>query len=987
MTSRLAPWQSIRTRATAFTLLVFVLGIWAMSAYVSSGLRASMERLLGKQQFSVATAMAQQVDREMTNRMQALRIIAKEMDADLLRSPPAVQARLEQRPLLQLLFNGGVWVTGLDGTAMAGVPRSANRVGVNFMDRDYMLAALKEGKEAIGQPVMGKRLKAPAFAMAVPVRDAQGKVIGALVGATNLGQHNFLDNLRLNPYGKTGGYLLIHPQSRQIVTATDPKRIMEVLPATEINRYVDRNIAGYVGYGVLVNALGEEQLASVKQLPAWGWYIVLGLPTAEAFAPMQARQQHLLWATLLLTLITGPLIWWVLRRQLAPLAATSEAMVALADAKQIPAPLPERQPGEIGHLVAAFNQIVQTWKQREAALTDSQQNLAITLNSIGDAVIATDATGLITRMNPVAERLTGWSLADAIGQPLTAVFRIISAETRLPAVNPVQLVMDRGEVVGLANHTALLARGGQEYQIADIAAPIRDATNTIVGVVLVFSDVTEKYRVEESLRASEQRFRAILEAAPVPMAVNDLAENITYLNAAFTATFGYTLADITTLADWWPKAYPDPVYRQQVAERWMAELGRSAQTRTAFAPMEITIRCKDGTERIALTSATPLEDAFAGTHLVVLHDITERKQAEMALKASNAQLQLLETCVSRLNDIVLITEAEPFSEPGPRIVFVNDAFVRRTGFSREEVIGKSPRMLQGPKTDRKELDRIRAAMERWEPVRAELLNYSKSGQEFWIELDIVPVADATGWFTHWVAVERDVTERKQIQMDLQISLQEKTALLLEVHHRVKNNLQVITSLLRLESFRSTDAPTKSVLQDMQGRVRAMALLHETIYRKGSFAAIDLGSYAGQIAGESLKSMQVNPGAVRLQLDMETLQVGLDQATPAGMLISELISNSLKHAFPEGRTGEICISLHPLDTSGQWRLRVSDSGIGLPPDFEERRKASLGLQLAVDLATQMGGTLHIGAGPQAVFTVDFKAEVQAPLKIILNGVKQ
>ena len=105
MTSRLAPWQSLRTRATAFTLLVFVLGIWAMSAYVSSGQQASTERLLGEQQFSVTTAMAQQVDREMTTRMQALRTIAKEMDADLLRSPPAVQARLEHLPLLQLLFN------------------------------------------------------------------------------------------------------------------------------------------------------------------------------------------------------------------------------------------------------------------------------------------------------------------------------------------------------------------------------------------------------------------------------------------------------------------------------------------------------------------------------------------------------------------------------------------------------------------------------------------------------------------------------------------------------------------------------------------------------------------------------------------------------------------------------------------------------------------------------------------------------------------
>jgi PAS domain S-box-containing protein len=122
---------------------------------------------------------------------------------------------------------------------------------------------------------------------------------------------------------------------------------------------------------------------------------------------------------------------------------------------------------------------------------------------------------------------------------------------------------------------------------------------------------------------------------------------------------------------------------------------------------------------------------------------------------------LLETCISRLNDIVLITEAEPQDEPGPRILYVNDAFVRKTGYSREEVLGKSPRLLQGPKTSRQELDRVRAALREWKPVRAELINYTKSGAEFWLEMDIVPVAGETGWYTHWIAIERDITERKQ----------------------------------------------------------------------------------------------------------------------------------------------------------------------------------------------------------------------------------
>ena len=144
--------------------------------------------------------------------------------------------------------------------------------------------------------------------------------------------------------------------------------------------------------------------------------------------------------------------------------------------------------------------------------------------------------------------------------------------------------------------------------------------------------------------------------------------------------------------------------------------------------------------------------------------------------AASEQLRLLETCIARLNDIVLITEAQPTSEPGPRIVFVNDAFERRTGYSRSEVLGKTPRILQGPRTQRDELDRIRLALEHGQPVRSELINYTKSGNAFWIELDIVPVVNSAGRNTHWVAVQRDITERKHAEQALKDSEQRYAAL-------------------------------------------------------------------------------------------------------------------------------------------------------------------------------------------------------------------
>ena len=152
-----------------------------------------------------------------------------------------------------------------------------------------------------------------------------------------------------------------------------------------------------------------------------------------------------------------------------------------------------------------------------------------------------------------------------------------------------------------------------------------------------------------------------------------------------------------------------------------------------------------------------------------LQDVTEQQEAQ-------SQLKLLETAVSRLTDIVLITDAAPIEAPGPRIVFVNDAFERRTGYSREEVLGKSPRFLQGPNTQRDELDRIGAALRKTEPVRAELINYKKNGAEFWLDLDIFPLSDPNGAVTHFVAVERDITERKLSEQALMEGEQRYAAL-------------------------------------------------------------------------------------------------------------------------------------------------------------------------------------------------------------------
>jgi PAS domain S-box-containing protein len=726
-------------------------------------------------------------------------------------------------------------------------------------------------------------------------------------------------------------------------------------------------------------------------------------------------------------------------------------------------------------------------KRATALLQQSEQDLAITLDSIGDGVIATDAHGRITRMNPVAERLTGWPLAEALGRPLTDVFRIINAETRLPTPDPVQMVIGHGKVVGLANHTVLQARDGQEYQIADSAAPIIDSSRTIVGIVLVFSDVTEKYQTSESLLVAKNQLEIFCNHSPVAVAMFD--RDMRYLYASERWRQDYAVGDRVLRGVSHYEVFPE------ITEAWKTVHCRALAGEVVRADEDRFERA-DGTVQWLHWEVRPWHEAGGATGgvLIFAEDITRRKVAELAVLQSE---ELFRTTFRMMPAALTLQDSDGV------LIDCSDDFCRATGFTREEAVGRDAlnlnlwaqpaqrvalrqaltkdglvdglefqmRRRDGSTTIQQMSARymvlgnrqlllsfahdvsarteaeaaLRGAKDHLQTTlnaipdllfevdatglllgyhahRSDLLAAPPDvflGKNF---ADILPAAAtevcmgalneaaAKGWSTgaiyalplphgetwfelsaaalplvpgaepRFILLTRDITERVQTQRALQVALKEKTALLLEVHHRVKNNLQVITSLLRLESFRSADAPTRTVLQDMQGRVRSMALLYETIYRKGTFAAIDLAGYISQIATESLGNLVAAPGSVQLRLDLDKVQIGLDQATPAGMLISELVSNSLKHAFPDGRVGEICISLHAMDEPDFWRLRVSDTGIGLPADFEARRQNSLGLQLAGDMALQMGGTLQVGPDSAAVFTVEFQVAAQVPQAI-------
>jgi PAS domain S-box-containing protein len=266
---------------------------------------------------------------------------------------------------------------------------------------------------------------------------------------------------------------------------------------------------------------------------------------------------------------------------------------------------------------------------------------------------------------------------------------------------------------------------------------------------------TCRQQLELSLRESERRFRAIFNHTFEFMGL--LTPKGTLIEANQTALDfgGIHHTDVAQKPLWEARWWTISPETQEQLKQAIATAAKGE-----FVRYEVDIRGAGDTVATIDFSLKPVLDETGNVVLLISEgrNITERKQAE-------ERLRLLESVVVNSNDAVLITEAEPIHRSGPRIVYVNEAFTRMTGYRSEEVIGKTPRILQGAKTDRTQLDRIRQALETWQSLRVELLNYHKDGSEVWVELEIVPVANEQGWFTHWISIQRDITKRKQAELE------------------------------------------------------------------------------------------------------------------------------------------------------------------------------------------------------------------------------
>ncbi len=283
------------------------------------------------------------------------------------------------------------------------------------------------------------------------------------------------------------------------------------------------------------------------------------------------------------------------------------------------------------------------------------------------------------------------------------------------------------------------------------------------------------------------------------------------------------------------------------------------------------------------------------------------------------------------------------------IVIVNSQTERMFGYTREELLGQPIEMLvPGRFRPRHEGDRSAYASDPHTrpPLRTE------QG-------------------TLVMSIIRDITDRRRAEELIQASLREKEALLREIHHRVKNNLQITSSLLRLQSRQIEDPATRALFDATQDRIRSMALVHEKLYQSTNLSRIDFGEYVKTLGGLLLNSFGVDASTVRLEVDGNGVYLNIDVAVPCGLIVNELLSNALKHAFHDGRGGTIRIGIESDDT--RCRLTIADDGVGIPPAVNLDTSPTLGLRLVRGLVEQIGGTIHTVTSHGTDYRISFPLE--------------
>jgi PAS domain S-box-containing protein len=503
---------------------------------------------------------------------------------------------------------------------------------------------------------------------------------------------------------------------------------------------------------------------------------------------------------------------------------------------------------------------------------------------------------------------------------------------------PAQFLLrkENGGLVWVETEASLIYKEGKPWAVLGIAR-----------------DISEQRKAEEALRESEEKYRKIYESLTDVFYRTDREGIVTEISPSVYTQAGWEPEEVIghPVTDF----YRDPSAREIFATT-LKETG-------VVNDYELRLLAKDGRViEVSASSHIVIDDQGQALGVEgVLRDITKRKGMEKALRESEEKFRTM--VEHSLQGIFIIQDF--------KIKYANEALVRITGFSLDELLSLPPQELRGiVHTEDQELvwgrmaDRLAG---KDIPSRYEFKAVRKDGGTMYLEM-VVGRIDFEGKPAVQGAVI-DITERKQADEQIKASLEEKEVMLREIHHRVKNNMQIILSLLRIQSRGVEDKKTRGMFQQSQNRIRSMALIHEALYKSGDLAKIDFAEYVSRLTTHLLSVYREDLTHIQVKQEAKGVFLNINRAIPCGLIVSELVSNCLKHAFPGKKEGQIIIRMS-TDKQGNNRLVVKDNGIGLPDGLDFREAETLGFQLVTDLVKQLEGSIELKKTQGTFFTITF-----------------
>ena len=476
----------------------------------------------------------------------------------------------------------------------------------------------------------------------------------------------------------------------------------------------------------------------------------------------------------------------------------------------------------------------------------------------------------------------------------------------------------------------------------------------IKGRVTSFSDITDFKQAQEKL----ERFSKLLDSITTNVNEGILRstpeEGLIFVNDAFVSMFGYDSRQEVL------KIEPEEFYADQ-EHRW--ELVEKLKKNGKLRNEEVLFKRKDGTTFYALENSTITEE---DNHIyidAVINDINERKMTEEALRESEEKYR---TILENIEDGYFETDLEG------NFTFVNPAIVKILGYPENELLGMNNLEYMDDENARKVFNTFNEVFKNEVPRKGfDWKLRKKDGSSIYVEASFNLRKDSEGNPIGFRGIVRDITDRKEREEKIKDSLKEKEVLLGEIHHRVKNNLAVISGLLYLQAEKTDTEAGRNLLQQSQGRINSMAIVHELLYENHNFSSIDPGKYIEQLTTHISSNLSVRDKDITTTVHTGDLQIDMNIAIPCALLINELLTNAYKYAFVDRDEGSISVNIYR--ENGCNHIEVKDDGVGIPDAYiEGNGDEGLGMSLVRILAQQLQGTLTIENENGSLFNISFPA---------------